>query len=290
MGLHIRLHNINCPNPFEVSYRIAPTPGDETVISTGYTQYGSTYDSSNVRNYYDNPIILSGSTFDDIFFETVWIKIQDTVTDGYIIENIKIHSESYYDNCLAVCDFSGGTASEVLITPTATPEPTSIDPTATPTPTPTSTPVGPTPTPTPTENCDFDVDINIVTATPTPTPTPTATDLEPVGISLQIYGRDVASTPQTVTMFYSINGGSNVNIPGATGVIMPISCSGIYTINGLSTGDTVEFGTSLLCVMTGASNTSSCPSSINNTTTYTHNVDITSTQQVAITIDTGTIP
>jgi hypothetical protein len=121
MGLHIRIHSINCSNPFELSYRIAPTPGDETVISTQYTQYGSTYPSSQTRNYYNNPIILSGSTFDNIFFDTIWIKIQDTVTDGYIIENIKIHDETYYDPCTPVCDFSGGSAIAVTISPTPTP-------------------------------------------------------------------------------------------------------------------------------------------------------------------------
>lgn len=127
MGLHIRVYDINCPNPFELSYRIAPTPGNETIISssTGYTQYGGTYPSSSDRNYYTNPIILTGATFDDIFFETVWIKIKDTVTDGYIIENIKIHSESYYDPCTPICDFSGGSAVAAVI-PTPTPTPTEI--------------------------------------------------------------------------------------------------------------------------------------------------------------------
>lgn len=121
MGLHIRIYDINCPNPFELSYRIAPSPGNETIISTGYTQYGGTYPSSSTRDYYANPIILTGSTFDDIFFETVWLKIQDTVTDGYIIENVKIHSESYYDPCMPICDFSGGSAVAAAITPTPTP-------------------------------------------------------------------------------------------------------------------------------------------------------------------------
>lgn len=124
MGLNIRIYNIICPNPFELSYRIAPTPGDESVVSTGYTQYGGTYDSSDSRNYYDNPIILTGSTFDNIFSQTLWLKIKDTVTNGYIIENIKIHSESYYDDCFPVCDFSGGTASLVVSTATPTETPT----------------------------------------------------------------------------------------------------------------------------------------------------------------------
>jgi hypothetical protein len=161
MGLNIRIYNIDCPNDFRLSYRIAPTPGDETVILSGYITYtGDTstgiYPKSTTRNYYDNPIILSGTTFDNIFFDTLWVKIQDTITGGYIIENIKIHSENYFSNCV----------------PTSTPVPTATNtPTATPTPTPTpsSTP-GPTSTPEPTAT-----DGPTATPSSTPTPTPTAT-------------------------------------------------------------------------------------------------------------------
>lgn len=159
MGLNIRVHNITCPNSFTLSYRISPTPGNESVISTGYTQYGGTYVSSNSRDYNVDPIVISGSTFDNIFDQTVWIKIKDNVTDGYIIENIKIHELEYYDYCIHCCDFSGGTAS-YLAGPTPTP---TSSPTATPTPTPSSTPA-PTATPGPT-----------ATTTPTATPGPTAT-------------------------------------------------------------------------------------------------------------------
>lgn len=171
MGLNIRIYNVDCPNDFRLSYRIAPTPGDETIISTGYTLYtGDTstgiYPKSTSRNYYDNPIILSGATFDNIFFDTLWIKIHDTVTDGYIIENIKIHSESYFSDCLPTATPTPTSTS----TPTPTPTPSS---TATPTPTPSSTPAptatdGPTATPSSTPT-------NTPTATPTNTPTPTAT-------------------------------------------------------------------------------------------------------------------
>lgn len=159
MGLNIRVHNITCPNSFTLSYRISATPGNESVISTGYTQYGGTYVSSNTRDYNADPIVISGSTFDNIFDQTVWIKIKDSVTDGYIIENIKIHELEYYDYCIHCCDFSGGTGS-YLAGPTPTP---TSSPTATPTPTPSSTPA-PTATPGPT-----------ATTAPTATPGPTAT-------------------------------------------------------------------------------------------------------------------
>jgi hypothetical protein len=167
MGLNIRVHNITCPNSFTLSYRISPAPGNESVISTGYTQYGGTYVSSNSRDYNADPIVISGSTFDNIFDQTIWIKIKDSVTDGYIIENIKIHELEYYDYCIHCCDFSGGTGSYVS-GPTPTPLPTSTPtPTASPTSTPTATP---TPTPEP-------------TATSTSTPTPTATDVPPTATS-----------------------------------------------------------------------------------------------------------
>jgi hypothetical protein len=149
----------------------------------------------------------------------------------------------------------------------------SISPTPviTPTPTPTPTPTGPTPTP---------------TNTPTPTPTPTPNGSK----SLQIYGRDVSGERISLTLFYSINGGGNINVPGYTGGLVPSTCSLLYTITGLTTGDNVTFGTSISCVMTGNGSSSSCPSSSGSFTTYTYVIDAPSTQQVAITIDSGTIP
>ena len=143
----------------------------------------------------------------------------------------------------------------------------------TPTPTPTSTPT-PTPTPTPT-----------VTITPTPTIPPEGSK------SLQIYARDVASLPDTITMFYSKNAGPNINIPGGTGVIFPISCSSIYTITGLNLGDTITVGTSINCVMTGADGIiMTCPSSISTNIDFTYVMDAPTVQRINLTIDTDTIP
>ena len=73
-----------------------------------------------------------------------WVKILDTVTNSYIVENIYIHEFEYYRFCETCCDFSGGTSN--FIAYDATPTPTPIPPTPTPTP----TPIPPTPTPTPT--------------------------------------------------------------------------------------------------------------------------------------------
>lgn len=152
----------------------------------------------------------------------------------------------------------------------------------TPTPTPTVTATGTaTPTPTPT-----------LTSTPglTPTQTPTPTTSSAGSKSLEIYARDVDGTPATLTLFYSKNGGGNINVPGATGTQLPGTCSFIYTITGLTTGDSIEFGTSISCVMTGNGSSSSCPASIGSGITYTYVIDAPSTQQVAITIDSGNIP
>jgi hypothetical protein len=159
-------------------------------------------------------------------------------------------------------------------TPTPTPTPT-MTPTITPTQTITPTVGEPTPTPTPTQ-----------TLTPTQTITPTVSNEK----SLEIYGRDIDGTPSTITFFYSINGGGAINVPGYTGAAFPSTCTLLYTITGLTAMDSVEFGTSIACVMNGNGNSSTCPSSSGSAVTFTYVIDAPSIQQVALTIDTGTIP
>ena len=140
--------------------------------------------------------------------------------------------------------------------------------TPTPTPTPTSTPTG---TP--------------ASVTPTPTPTPTG------GKSLMIYARDVATSRATITMFYNINSGSNINIPGATGTQIPADCTFIYTITGLANGDVVTVGTSIDCVITGADGVIvTCPSSISSNIDYIYAIDAPSVQRINLTVDTNNIP
>jgi hypothetical protein len=107
---------------------------------------------------------------------------------------------------------------------------------------------------------------------------------------LQIYARDVDATRATLTLFYSKNGGSNINVPGATGTQLPATCSFIYTITGLTVGDSIEFGTSVSAVMNGNGSSSSCPFSSGSATTYTYVIDAPSIQQVGITIDSGVLP
>jgi hypothetical protein len=167
--------------------------------------------------------------------------------------------------------------SSITPTPTPTSTPGGVTPTPTPTSTPTATPGGVTPTPTPTS-----------TATNTPTPTGTPTPTPTTGTkSLEIYARDIAGSRATLVLFYSKNGGSNINIPGATGVQLPGTCTFIYTITGLATSDSIVFGTSVSAVMNGNGSSSSCPFSSGVDTTYTYVIDAPSTQQVGITIDSS---
>jgi hypothetical protein len=144
MSLNIRLYNINVQNTFTVSFKSGLTLGNP---DTGFTFY-NTYPPRTTDITISDPSITYGTQY--------WIKIFDTVTERYIIENIFMHEECYYS-----CVF-----------PTPTPTPTA---TSTPTPTPTPTAfIGPTPTPTPTA---FIGPTPTPTSTPFigPTPTPTAT-------------------------------------------------------------------------------------------------------------------
>ena len=166
------------------------------------------------------------------------------------------------------------------ITPTITPTST-VCPGLTPTATPTITLTN-TPTPSPTATIG-----STPTNTPTNTLTPTATSGGNKSLELRVL--DIASTPQTITMFYSINGGSNINIPGGTSVIFPITCSLLYTISGLSTGDVIVFGTNINCAMEGAGGTT-CPGFVGTLTTYSYVVDAPTVQTLSITIDTQDIP
>ena len=156
----------------------------------------------------------------------------------------------------------------------------------TPTPTPTVTPtltVTSTPTPTVTSTSGL-------TPTPTPTLTSTPTLTLPSGDkSIELRVLDIAGTPQTITMFYDVDGGGNINIPGGTSVTFPITCTVLYTISGLTTGDVVTFGTSSSCAMEGAGGTG-CPGFVGSMTTYAYVVDAPSVQTLSLTIDTQTIP
>jgi len=132
-----------------------------------------------------------------------------------------------------------------------------------------------------------------VASTGTCTTTQSWTKPVPPTISLAVFGRDLHSTPQSLTLFYKINGGSNINVPGYTNNALPTSCTELYTITGLTSGDTVVFGTSIDCVMAGTDDSSTCPSSVGGSSiTYTTTINGTAptTDLVAIAINSDDIP
>lgn len=178
MGLNIRINGITSQNQFKLFYKTGSTAGNESVITTGYTQYttgsdfsGGIYEKSTVRNYSSNPIIFTNASYNTQY----WFKLYDTVTSGYTIENIYTNHQEYYDSCINCCYFSGGTA-QYLVDCTfsgGTASYTLVTPTPTATPTPTSTPV----------DCTFSggtASYTLETPTPTSTVTPTPTPTESI--------------------------------------------------------------------------------------------------------------
>lgn len=114
-------------------------------------------------------------------------------------------------------------------------------------------------------------------------------DTQSIPASLTVFGRDFGGAPQNTSLFYTVNGGSPVTVPGYTGTgPLPSSCTELTTITGLEIGDVVEFGTSIESVMNGTSGTT-CPSTGSTSITYSYTV-VSQTDNVALTIDTDTIP
>lgn len=78
MGLNIRLYNISCPNDFVVS------------ISTGYTGSYVTYNTYSGGT--DN-ITIENVEFDTTYF----VKIEDVVTNLYVVKTVKTHDSKYFE-------------------------------------------------------------------------------------------------------------------------------------------------------------------------------------------------
>lgn len=134
-----------------------------------------------------------------------------------------------------------------------------------------------------TVDCTNSVDWTISQPTATPTVTPTS-------YSLSIYLNDVGSPRDpNGTLFYTVNGGTAINVPGATITEFPSTCTFVYTITGLANGDSVEFGTSMNAIMTGNDDSTSCPPWSGSQTTYTTTVNSLS-DTVALTVDTFNLP
>jgi hypothetical protein len=243
------------------------------VNQSGTVNIFSVHMMDKTQNYYRpwslvfNKSIATGSTtnsFTETFTVTPsMVGVTGFTTGNYYFEVRMIGHRAIFPICVTTSVTTG---------PTPTPSPSAtVTGTLTPTPSPSST--GPTATPSPTP-----------TLTGTLTPTPTGGDK-----SIELRVLDIAGTPQTITMFYNVNGGSNINIPGGTSVTFPITCTVLYTISGLTSSDVVVFGTSSSCAMEGAGGTS-CPGFVGSLTTYSYVVDAPSVQTLSLTIDTQTIP
>lgn len=191
MGLNLRIHGINSNNDFTLSYYKGDTPNNKTFItipSEGYSY-----------SYLLNEIVISDLIIPFEYGDQYWFKITNNTTQNWVILNININEQSYYQDCIS-CDLTPTPTTTPGLTPTPTPTLTltptltttpTLTPTTTSTMTPTNTPtltqtltptststMTPTMTMTPTitDNCLFDVEVtSVIPPTPTPTPTPTVT-------------------------------------------------------------------------------------------------------------------
>jgi hypothetical protein len=144
MAISLRLTNITCPNPFTLGYSTSP--------------YGT---FTNVSYSGSTPTVIIAHSFE--FDTQYFIKLTDSVTNRYIIENIYIHDSKAFP-CYDTIDFD--LSAQCVTTP---------EPTTTPTITPTKS-VTPTPTPTITLTQTITPTLTITAEVqPTQTPTPTLT-------------------------------------------------------------------------------------------------------------------
>lgn len=168
MSLYIKLDDIDIPSGklFKVFYASGRTPGGDEYQTTWGTQYGGLYTGGTTPEIDIDFLSIDSNPYGKQY----WFKLQYTGDThvGYILENIYIHNQTFYQDCL--------NCSTPTPTPTISASPT---PTVTPTPTFTSTPAATspeTPSPTPTES-----PTNTPTPTETPTNTPTPTPTNVVG-------------------------------------------------------------------------------------------------------------
>jgi hypothetical protein len=82
-NLKIRIKNITCAHGFKVSYKVGTTPYP---LDTGYTDY-NTYTNGTTTIIFD-----ANLQFDTQY----WVKITDTTTNRYIIENIYMNDSKTF--------------------------------------------------------------------------------------------------------------------------------------------------------------------------------------------------
>jgi len=98
MGLVIRIYDIVSPNDFTVSIKKGDTayPLDSGYYPCGDDVYSGGTEMITISGY----TIPPGSKETLLLFDTqYWVKIVDTVTDRYIIENIKINNQAAFGDC-----------------------------------------------------------------------------------------------------------------------------------------------------------------------------------------------
>lgn len=113
MGLKIELKNIQSTNNFKLFYKIGDTAGSfsEQTLDDWGTQYSGgpsvngIFPSSTTEITIDlmDENIVNEPYFQTMYGKQFWFKIYDVVTRRYIIENIILHQEIFYDNKCVNC-------------------------------------------------------------------------------------------------------------------------------------------------------------------------------------------
>jgi len=96
MGLVIRIYDIASPNDFTVSIKKGDTAYP---LDSGYYPCGS-YSGGTDLITISGYTIPPGTKYTILQFDTqYWLKLVDTDTNRYIIENIKINHQAAYADC-----------------------------------------------------------------------------------------------------------------------------------------------------------------------------------------------
>ena len=97
MGIVIRIYDIASPNDFTVSIKRGDTAYP---LDSGFNPCGGTYSGGTEQISISGYTVSPGTKYTSLQFDTqYWLKLVDTVTDRYIIENIKINNQIAYADC-----------------------------------------------------------------------------------------------------------------------------------------------------------------------------------------------
>ena len=133
-----------------------------------------------------------------------------------------------------------------------------------------------------TGTCVNYIDVTVITTTTTTTtatPTTTTTTTAAPATELFVYAKYINSQSPG-DLQYTINGGSPVTI----GAVSTSSCLYLYTISGITTGDSISFSDSNTQAVAGS--TSVCPSGPGGfSCTYNYSVLVSGPQYVYISVD-----